>query len=483
MDDLPIVTDRDPPPPAHDGFDIATEYEALIQFMYMAPVGLAQIAPDGTISMINALSAQLLMPLSRDGTLENLYVALESVAPDLRARCNDYAPAYGMVFEELRLQISAGVPGKIDARILSLSVLKLDAQRLMAVLTDITQQVRRERQLKHNEAWFNAILTGITDYALVSLDLNGCITEWNPSIGRVTGFNAASTVGQPYTLFLPDGACTPDRLRDRLQEADADGWNLDDAWHVRADGSRFWGSAMIAPLRDRTPGPAGGTNALPTDELDQAAYCLVLRDITDKREASESQRRAVLCDHLTDIANRRAFFEAATREIDRFRRLPRPLSIVLFDADHFKCINDRHGHPVGDLVLRHIAAMLQSAFRPADVVARVGGEEFAVLLPSTDLQGAAVVAERARLALHTRPVVIDGVAVPCNISAGVAAMDDGLSGLDAMMKRADRALYAAKAAGRNRVVCWTPLLDALPTAAASPSAAAGSKPKAAPAAA
>ena len=205
MDDLPIVTDRDPPPPAHDGFDIATEYEALIQFMYMAPVGLAQIAPDGTISMINALSAQLLMPLSRDGTLENLYVALEGVAPDLRARCNDYAPAYGMVFEGLRLQISAGVPGKIDARILSLSVLKLDAQRLMAVLTDITQQVRRERQLKHNEAWFNAILTGITDYALVSLDLNGCITEWNPSIGRVTGFNAASTVGQPYTLFLPDG--------------------------------------------------------------------------------------------------------------------------------------------------------------------------------------------------------------------------------------------------------------------------------------
>ena len=430
---------------------IADEYEALIQFLYLSPVGLAQTSIDGEIAMINPVSAQLLMPLSRDGNLANLFTALEGVAPDLRHLTAQFASPHGMVCDALRIQLNAGVRGKSDPQMLSLSLLKLDATRLMAVLSDVTLQVRRERQLKHSEAWFNAILSGVTDYALVSLDGRGRIDDWNTSIGRVTGFDRGAVLGQPYSIFYPVDATTPDRVLDRLREADDNGWSLDDGWRMKADGSRFWGSAMISPLRDR---PNSGAVALPSVD-DEPAYCMIIRDITDKREASETHRRATTCDHLTGIANRRAFFEAAETELERWQRWPRKLSLVMFDADHFKRVNDTHGHPAGDAVLRHLAVLLSATFRQVDVVARVGGEEFAVLLPSTDAEGAAAVAERLRLAVESQAVEVDGVPIRCTISAGVATMHADVADLDALMKRADQALYAAKAAGRNRIECWS----------------------------
>lgn len=433
--------------------DSADELEALIQFLYLAPVGLAQTTLDGEIAMINPISAQLLMPLSRDGSLSNLFTALETVAPDLRHLTASFGQAHGMVCDALRIQINAGTPGRKDPTILSLSLLKLDESRLMAVLSDVTVEARRERLLKQNEAWFNAIYTGVTDYALMSLDGRGHVDEWNASIGRVTGFSRDAVLGRPYSIFYPSDGCTPDRVLDRLREADENGWSLDDGWRVKADGTRFWGSAMIAPLRERDEAGAGG-GAVPGDE-DEPAYCLVIRDITDKREASENLRKATSCDHLTGLANRRAFFEAAEIELARWQRSPRPLSLIVFDADHFKRVNDTHGHPAGDVVLRRLADTLMATFRDVDVVARIGGEEFAVLLPSTDLSGAMAVADRLRQAVESQPVEVDGVMIRSTLSGGVATMDDGITGLDALMKRADQALYAAKAGGRNRIECWS----------------------------
>jgi diguanylate cyclase (GGDEF)-like protein/PAS domain S-box-containing protein len=433
--------------------DITSDYEALIQFLYMAPVGLAQLDARGDIVMINPISAQLLMPLSRDGGLSNLFDALANVAPDLRDLAASFTREQGPICDGLRIQVSAGVRGRIDPQVLSLSLIKLDQTRLMAVLNDISLQVKRERLLRQNEAWFNAVLTGVTDYALISLDANGRIDDWNSSIGRVTGFDQAATLGQPYSIFYPEDATTPDRLIDRLHEAEANGWSLDDGWRIKADGSRFWGSAMIAPLRDRAA--PDGVEPGPVLMGEERAYCLVIRDITDKREASENHRRATSCDHLTGIANRRAFFEAAELEIERARRTPRPLSLLLFDADNFKRVNDSHGHPAGDAVLRNLADTLSATFRQVDVVARVGGEEFAVLLPSTGVNGALTVAERLRKAVESQRVVADGVPISYTVSAGIATLEADVAGLDALMKRADQALYAAKAAGRNQVKVWT----------------------------
>lgn len=431
--------------------ELRAEHEALIQFLYLAPVGLVQADIDGAIVMMNPISAQLLMPLSRDGGLDNLFTALESVAPELRHLCSNYGKRAGKICDGLHVHLNAGGGAKKVPQILAITLLKLDAQRIMAVIDDVTLQVRRERQLRQNDAWLNAILTGITDYALVGLDAQGAITEWNPSIGRVTGFGQ-DAVGQPYSIFYPPDAMTPERLLDRLRDAERDGWSLDEGKHVRADGSAFWGSALIAPLHelDTKREPPCGL------EADGPAYCLIVRDITDKREASERRRREAFGDYLTGLANRRAFFEAAEQELTRSMTVPRPTAVIAIDADHFKTINDRYGHPGGDAVLQHLAAILGETFREVDVVARIGGEEFAVLLPSTDLPRAAVVAERLRSGVASQVVHFDGQRIRYTVSLGVASLADGIGGIDLLLGRADQALYAAKRAGRNRVERWRP---------------------------
>lgn len=423
--------------------DIAQEHEALLQFLYLAPIGLVQARQNGDILMVNPLCAQLLMPLAPDGALDNLFTVLQAVAPDLAHRAAHYAPSHGMVCEALQLPIGTGSASR--PQILSLTLLKLDAERLMAVLSDVTQSVQRDRELRQNQAWIHTITSGISDYALMTLDADGRVVDWNPSIGRLTGFDAQQLAGQTVAAFYPDGQLPPQRLSDRLCEADQHGWTLDEGWRCRADGSRFWGSSLIAPLH------------APGDDLhDERGYSLILRDITDRREANEALRRSILCDHLTGLANRRAFFEAAELELLRWQRQPRALSLVCFDADHFKQVNDRHGHAAGDAVLRHLAAGLSATFRNLDLVARSGGEEFTVLLPGTGLDGALAAAQRLCQMVAAQPVEVDGVPIHYTVSAGVAVMEPDVDGLDALLKRADLALYAAKAQGRNRVEVWRP---------------------------
>jgi diguanylate cyclase (GGDEF)-like protein len=197
-------------------------------------------------------------------------------------------------------------------------------------------------------------------------------------------------------------------------------------------------------------------------KLDPTRLMAVLSDIGDQRAAGAAQRKPGTCDPLTGIADRSSFFETAEHDIALGRHAPHALSLILFDADHFKQVNDRHGHPAGDAVLCHLAALMTRTFRQVDLVARVGGEEFAVLLPSTGADLALEAANRLRLALAAQPVMVDGVPIRLTVSGGVATLDDGLcddgglSGLDSMIKRADQALYAAKVTGRNRVVRWLP---------------------------
>ncbi len=435
---------------------LAAEHEALMQFLYLSPVGLVQTDTGGEILMINPISAQLLMPLAHDGNLVNLFEALEGVAPELRHLCAAFTRPNGMVCDGLQIHMNypnyaggGALRPRRSPQVLSLSLLKLDDTRLMVVLSDVSEQVRRERQLRQNDAWLNALLTSITDYALVGLDRAGRVCEWNETIGRVTGHDEA-LVGSSYAVFYPPDAITDEQVHDRLREADQNGWNLDEGARARADGSQFWASAMISPIPDRDLEPV---------DPDAPAYCMVVRDISDKREAIETRRKSAFCDHLTGVANRRAFFEAAELELQRNRRAPRPTALILVDADHFKGINDRHGHPGGDAVLRQLGLVLTATFRQVDVVARIGGEEFAVLLPSSTLAGAAAVAERLRQVVQAQVVAFEGASIAVTVSAGVAASDGVDLDLETLMKHADSALYAAKAGGRNRVESWTPALS------------------------
>jgi diguanylate cyclase (GGDEF)-like protein len=173
-----------------------------------------------------------------------------------------------------------------------------------------------------------------------------------------------------------------------------------------------------------------------------------------KERLELAQKTEALTDPLTGLPNRRAFFRAATRWMRHRLRDPQPISLLMFDLDHFKKTNDWFGHAVGDRVLQVFADTVSKNLQAIDIVGRVGGEEFAVILPATGIQDAAVAAERVRFRFALAADEVDGHPIGGTVSVGVAAATDKDTDTDLhlLLARADKALYAAKKGGRNRVV-------------------------------
>jgi diguanylate cyclase (GGDEF)-like protein len=170
-------------------------------------------------------------------------------------------------------------------------------------------------------------------------------------------------------------------------------------------------------------------------------------------------------DGLTALFNRRHFEELARAEWTRYQRYGRPLSLLL-DVDKFESINDRFGHDAGDLVLKALAFICKTTKRQTDVAARIGGEEFVLLLPETDEAAAETAAERLRKAIRVHTRSLPGGNLEVTVSIGVAGGGLAMSGFEVMLKRADEALYEAKRMGRNRVVrAPKPALERFPVAA------------------
>jgi len=184
-------------------------------------------------------------------------------------------------------------------------------------------------------------------------------------------------------------------------------------------------------------------------------------DITERRQMEETLRRqaeelALLAttDPLTGLWNRRHFLEKAEEELHRAERYGRPVSAIMIDIDHFKQVNDRFGHAAGDVVLRRFSEVVRGSLRKSDGLGRLGGEEFAVMLPESDGARAMVAAETIRREVAAMPVLLaDGTELRITASFGAAAAFRKGDSVSALLGRADEALYAAKDGGRNRVVC------------------------------
>jgi diguanylate cyclase (GGDEF)-like protein/PAS domain S-box-containing protein len=174
---------------------------------------------------------------------------------------------------------------------------------------------------------------------------------------------------------------------------------------------------------------------------------LLIAEIADRKKAEEMLREMSEKDYLTMIFNRRKFFELLGLEIEKASRYDRPLSLIIFDIDHFKAVNDTYGHIAGDAVLKSTATTVESVLRKSDIFARYGGEEFVILSPETTIDGALAIAEKVRASVEEH-IFERGVRI--TLSAGVAEWSPGDTELS-FIGRADRMLYSAKEAGRNRV--------------------------------
>jgi diguanylate cyclase (GGDEF)-like protein len=185
--------------------------------------------------------------------------------------------------------------------------------------------------------------------------------------------------------------------------------------------------------------------------LPSGGRMLTYTDVTDLVQHAEQLETLATTDGMTGLANRRHFLARAEAEWTRFQRYHRPLSLMVFDLDHLKSINDGFGHDVGDRALERVADLSVEGKRSPDLVARTGGDEFAALLPETDLAQAKTVAERLRRAVAASPIVIGDARIALTVSIGLAEATLSMPGADALMKLADQSLYQAKSAGRNRI--------------------------------
>lgn len=236
---------------------------------------------------------------------------------------------------------------------------------------------------------------------------------------------------------------------------------------LRARASSYVPIVFVTGLADasaREQGVAVGADDFltkPVDALElkvRMTAMLRIRHLTQDLEAkSRALSRLANLDGLTGIENRRSFDDRLPAELDRARRYEHPLSLLMLDIDHFKRVNDRYGHAVGDTVLEFFGRMLNESTRACDLVYRYGGEEFVLIAPETDSAAALVVAERVRHAFELRSPEATR-AGPQTVSIGASGTDLWEREVDAsdLLYGADMALYQAKSSGRNRVACYDP---------------------------
>ena len=180
-------------------------------------------------------------------------------------------------------------------------------------------------------------------------------------------------------------------------------------------------------------------------------FLYIYRDISQRKRHARELWQLATSDPLTGIPNRRAFFESIEHERARLTRYPGEAAVLMIDIDHFKQINDTHGHAAGDAVLCHIVRQVRKLLRESDMLARLGGEEFAILLPQASREGALGLAERVRKVLEDTPLTYNDVPIYVTASVGVTIMSHTDPNTDKTLSRADHALYEAKRNGRNRV--------------------------------
>jgi diguanylate cyclase (GGDEF)-like protein/PAS domain S-box-containing protein len=318
---------------------------------------------------------------------------------------------------------------------------------LFGVFTDITDEWFQQ----HHHHRLAAALEN-TGESIIVTDAEGHTTWTNGAFTRLTGFSQEEIRGRKPGELLQGPDTDPETIeymgamRLRAQPFTTEALNY------HKEGRRYWVRISCQPDFDEDFELLGFV-AIQTDITEEKNIRLNLQREIELRKSMEEQLRYIAThDELSGMPNRRHFLQQADLELNRCHRYSRPLSIFVVDLDHFKTVNDRHGHAAGDAVIQAFARLCERTLRRQDIAARVGGEEFAVLLPETSLEDACVLAERLRQKLAAQPLDIEGKAILITASIGVMESAPSDTNILAMLARADKALYQAKEGGRNQVV-------------------------------
>ncbi len=323
--------------------------------------------------------------------------------------------------------------------------------QLAGLAWDIVQRKQAEDALKLSERRYRLLHESMID-GYVSVDMNGKFVECNESYRNMLGYSDAELAQLTYKDITPEKWHAAEQAIVEEQIIKRGYSDIYEKEYIRKDGSVFPVELHTVLIRDDTGIPEG--------------MWAIVRDITERKyderalEAANLELQTALLreqqlsrtDPLTGVNNRRHLYELAEHEIQVAERYQRPLSVIMFDIDHFKQVNDNYGHKVGDQILKIVTDVSCAELRSADVIGRYGGEEFIVLLPMTNAQQALPLAERIRTNISSLNIPTFQGKVNITLSIGVVELQPAppAETVEEVFRRADEAMYAAKQAGRNR---------------------------------
>jgi len=399
--------------------------------------------PDGQYVDVNSAGCKLL-GYTREEILQLMMHDVTTPSPEETSRLKELQEGKTVLSErELIRKDGTLVSVEISAR-------QLPDGRLQGIARDITERKRAEDQLRQ--------LSRAVEHSPASIvitDINGRIEYVNPKFTEVTGFTPDEVRGKTLPDTIGSSEMQPEiRTEHRQFMQSGKEWH-GEMLNRKKNGEAYWEAVSISPITD--------PNGVVTH------FVAVSEDVTLRKEAEEKIKRLntgleqlAMTDYLTNLYNRRYFMQRGTEEFKRARRNNHPLSLLMLDIDEFKKVNDTYGHEAGDMALQQVAAALKSSLREIDILGRMGGEEFAVLLPNTSLYEAALSAKRIKQIIASTLFEVPGALLTITISVGVSVITDEMSGIDDILRNADVALYHAKNSGRNRVMKYKKLLDEVP---------------------
>jgi diguanylate cyclase (GGDEF)-like protein/PAS domain S-box-containing protein len=308
-----------------------------------------------------------------------------------------------------------------------------EAGLLLCSLTDVTEVNHTRRTLAHSQADIRSILENMPDI-FYRTDMKGSIVLMSASCQATIGYRPEEMIGRPLSNFYSSPKHHRTVIR-ALAKGNGQARQIEVSMRHK-DGHQVWISTN-AYLRLGSKGQAIGVEG-------------IARDINEHKALEIHLKHLARHDSLTGLLNRRSFLEETAAQIEISRRYQRPLVMMMLDLDWFKQVNDTYGHAVGDLALIHFASLCRGVFRKADRIARVGGEEFAVLMPETELKAAQDMLDRLRQQLQSVPLEAAEKRIFLSFSAGFTSLTRRDNSTEELLHRADQLLYQAKRTGRSR---------------------------------